>query len=59
VLARLAITGLDPAPECELLFCAQERDLVDLLKVGLEATFGRNGWTPGEGLWGTTIGCCS
>jgi hypothetical protein len=60
VLAGFEITGLDPASQRELLLGAQERDLVDLLEIGLEAAFGGNGWAPGEGLGGIrreTIGC--
>jgi hypothetical protein len=44
VLARLCITRLlDAAAELALLCGAEERNLVDLDQVGLEAAFGRDG----------------
>jgi hypothetical protein len=46
VLARFEIAVLDPVTERQLLVGAEQGDLVDLLEVGLEAAFSRNGATP-------------
>jgi hypothetical protein len=39
VLPRLQVARLDAATQDFLLVCGQERDLVDLLEVGLQAAF--------------------
>jgi len=43
VLARGQVSGLDATPQLAFLLGGQERDLVDLEQVGLEAAFGGNG----------------
>jgi len=43
VLAGLQVALLNPRSELLLLVGGEERDLVDLLQVGLEAAFGGNG----------------
>lgn len=49
MLAGGQIAFLDPAAETALFLCGEQRDLVDLLEVGLQATFGRNGRLLGGG----------
>jgi hypothetical protein len=41
---------LDATTQLLLLLGREQRDLVDLLEVGLQATFGGNGGLLGEGL---------
>jgi hypothetical protein len=43
VLAGRGVTLLDAAAELLLLLGGEEGDFVDLLEIGLEAAFGRNG----------------
>jgi hypothetical protein len=46
VLARREIAPLYAPAELAFLLCIEQRDLVDLQQVGLEAAFGRNGVAP-------------
>jgi hypothetical protein len=50
VLARGQVAVLDPAPELLLLLGREQRDLVDLLEIRLQATFCGNGGLLGVGL---------
>jgi hypothetical protein len=49
VLARSQVAGLDAAAERALLLGVEERHLVDLLEIGLQAAFGRNDGAPCQG----------
>jgi hypothetical protein len=53
VLPRGEVAGLDAAAELLLLVGAEERGLVDLDQIGLEAAFGGNGGTSG---WAAVVG---
>jgi len=46
VLARFEVTSLDATAQVLLLLGGEEVDLVDLLEIGLETAFGRNGGPP-------------
>jgi len=49
VLARGEVAALDAAAELELLLRVEERNLVDLVEIGLQAAFGGNGGAPVRG----------
>jgi hypothetical protein len=51
VLSRLQIALLDAAPQGDLLLRGEQRDLVDLLEIGFQAAFGRNGGLRGIEDW--------
>jgi len=49
VLAGSEIAALNASPKSLLFVGGKEGDLVDLLQIGFETSFGRNGTAPGPG----------